>query len=146
MNHTALVAYLLICPCVLWLELEWNDEMIVIWYSIPFCRMQSQRHFTFRYLAGLFNLEPSQLLGEYSTTRLRTNCRCLALLCHHWLLLSTHSHLCRVGVVGVLRVHSFTSHYCPGDVREGQIQRSAYWCSPALDAHLRQNRGHSSKS
>ncbi len=56
--------------------------------------MQPQRHLTFNSLAGLFNLEPSQLPGEYSATGHRITCRGLAFYsCHHCLLPSTHSHL-----------------------------------------------------
>ncbi len=62
--------------------------MVDICYSAP------QRHFTFHYSAGLFNLEPSQLPGEFSAMGLRITCRGLALYnCHHCLLPSTHSHL-----------------------------------------------------
>ena len=75
------------------------------------------RRFTFHSSAGLFILECSQLPGENSATGHRITCRGLALYnCHQCLLLSTHSHL--------------------GGVWEAQIQKSAYWCSPALNAQL----------
>ncbi len=53
------------------------------------------------------------LPGEYSATGHRINYKGLALYnCHHCLLQSTHSHLGRVGLVGLMRVHSTLSQYC----------------------------------
>ncbi len=53
-------------------------------------------HFIFHSSAGLFNLVPSQFPGEYSATRHKITCTCLAL--YNCLVTSTHSHLARMGV------------------------------------------------
>ena len=63
-------------------------------------------------LAGLLHVEPSLLPGVYSATKHRITCRGGAFYkCHHCLLLSTHSHLCGVGVLG-----------WPGRVNEGPLR------------------------
>ena len=81
--------------------LESRNEMMAIWCRAPVCHMQPQRCFAFHSLAGLLNLEPCSLLGEYSATGHAISCRSLRLYnCHHWPLLSTQSHLGRVGVLG----------------------------------------------
>ena len=92
---------------------KWN-EMMAIWYSTSFCCMQPQRCFTFHSSAGLFNVDSSELRGEYSATGHIINCKGLVLYnCHHCWLLSTHSHLGRVRVARLSRVHSIPSHYYP---------------------------------